>query len=81
MSTITNLKTIHGALADIFRISLSLFISATLFPALISAANTIEPASITPAVPSEPAPRTAIDRSGVLPTRDGLTLHLSTDVG
>lgn len=81
MSTITILKTIHGALADISRISFSLFISSTLFPALVSAASTIEPAPITPAVPSDPAPRTAIDRSGVLPTKDGLTLHLSTDVG
>src|SRR5579859_4621228 len=81
MSTITNLKTIHGALAGLSRISLSLFISSTLFPALVSAASTIEPASITPALPSDPAPRTAIDRSGLLPTRDGLTLHLSTDVG
>jgi TonB family protein len=81
MSTITILKTIHGALAGLSRISLSLFISSTLFPALVSAASTLEPASITPAVPSDPAPRTAIDRSGLLPTRDGLTLHLSTDVG
>ncbi|MGC2830534.1 MAG: energy transducer TonB [Candidatus Acidiferrum sp.] len=81
MSTITACKTASGLLDRASRITLSLFISAALLPSLVFGAGAIEPPPIDPPVPSDPGPRVAVDRSGVLQTRDGLTLHLTTDLG
>jgi len=44
-------------------------------------ASPIEPSPGDPALPGEPGLRASIDRSGTLQTKDGQTLHLSTDVG
>lgn len=57
-------------------------LAATLWPAVAFGANSSEAASIDPPAPaSDPGTRTAIDRSAVLGTADGLTLHLTTDIG
>jgi TonB family protein len=77
MSATTNFKTITGGCRVVSCVVVSLFFSAALLPGLASSANPIEPAP----VPGDPGPRPSIDRSGVLQTRDGLTLHLSTDLG
>jgi len=77
MSAITNFKTISGAFPGVSRVALSLVFSAAFLPGLTSGANPIEPAP----VPGDPASRASIDRSGALETRDGLTLHLTADVG
>ncbi|MHB8500540.1 MAG: TonB family protein, partial [Candidatus Acidiferrales bacterium] len=44
-------------------------------------ATAIDPPPINPPFPSDPGPRIAVDRSGLLQTHDGLTLHLTTDLG
>jgi TonB family protein len=80
MSATTNFKTITGGCRVVSCVVVSLFFSAALLPGLASSANPIEPAPVQP-VPGDPGPRPSIDRSGVLQTRDGLTLHLSTDLG
>jgi hypothetical protein len=46
------------------------------------AASTIDPVPVEPPKPGEPsAARVAADRTGSLATKDGLTLHLTTDLG
>lgn len=53
-----------------------------LFPAFCSAANNPTGAVFEPAFPEElGGPHVAADRSGTVPTRDGLTLRLTTDLG
>ena len=81
MSTITNFKTMSSALAGVSRLVLPVFFSVALLPGLALGANTIDPLPVTQPVPGDPGPRASVDRSGTLPTRDGLTLHLTTDVG
>jgi len=81
MSTITNLKTMSGAFKALSRIALSLAFSSTVWPGMSFGASPIEPGPGNPALAGEPGPRAAVDRSGTLQTRDGQTLHLTTDVG
>lgn len=81
MKTITNFKTLSGRSERAPRISLAIVFAAALLPSLTFGASAIDPPSINPPVPSDPTPRAAVDRSGVLQTRDGLTLHLTTDLG
>jgi hypothetical protein len=76
MSATTNFK-ISEAFPGVSRVALSLVFSAAFLPGLASGANPIDPAP----VPGDPGSRTSIDRSGALQTRDGLTLHLTADVG
>ena len=45
------------------------------------AANEFGPHTVDPPVPADPGPRASVDRSGTLQTRDGLTLHLTADLG
>ena len=55
-----------------------------LFPAFCSAAGNSEGSGVAfgPAFPEElGGPHVAADRSGTVPTRDGLTLRLTTDLG
>jgi hypothetical protein len=60
----------------------SVLLSATLACPGVAAATSIDPAPIEPTKPGEPsAGRVAADRNGSLPTRDGLTLRLTTDLG
>ena len=81
MSRLTNLKSMSGPFTNFSRLVLSLALSGAFLPALAFPANTIEPAPGDPAMPGEPAARSAVDRSGALPTRDSGTLHLKTDLG
>ncbi len=81
MSTITILKPISTPVEKASRFALALFFSAALLPSLALGRNAIDPPKIDPPVPGNPAPRVAMDRSGVVPTQDGLTLHLTTDLG
>ncbi|MGC1605507.1 MAG: energy transducer TonB [Candidatus Acidiferrum sp.] len=81
MSTITISKPSSGLFEGMTRILLSFFSSAALLPGLAFGGSTIEPIHVYPPVPSDPGPRVAVDRSGALQTRDGLTLHLATDLG
>jgi Gram-negative bacterial TonB protein C-terminal len=60
----------------------SLLLCGTLACAGITAASAIEPASVEPTKAGEPAvSRVSTDRTGSLPTKDGLTLRLTTDLG
>jgi TonB family protein len=81
MSAITNFKTMSGASTSVSRIALSLFFSVAFLPLLAYSANPIEPVPTNPPMPGDPGPRAAADRSGTLQTRDGLTLHLTADLG
>ena len=63
------------------RTGLSAVFFIAFLPGVELAAGAHEHPAINPPVPSDPAPRVAIDRSGVLQTKDGLTLHLTTDLG
>ncbi|HYL85842.1 MAG TPA: energy transducer TonB [Candidatus Angelobacter sp.] len=61
--------------------SIAGIVSAAQFPPSVLAADAKEPAAL-PENPGEPGgPRTSAVRSGVLDTKDGLTLRLSTDLG
>jgi TonB family protein len=57
--------------------TLSLLLCATLIPAPPAQARGIEQ----PTKPDPAAPRVSEDRSGEFPTKDGLTLRLTTDLG
>src|ERR1700722_15558762 len=81
MSTITNFKTMSSAFAAVSRLALPVVFSAALLPGFAAGANSFGPPTFDPPIPGEPGPRASVDRSGTLPTRDGLTLHLTTDVG
>ncbi len=61
-------------------------VSMLLFSAMncarVATASAIDPVPVEPAKPGEPSgTRVAADRTGSLPTKDGLTLHLATDLG
>jgi TonB family protein len=81
MSTNTIFKKTSVAFAGVSRIALSLSFSLALLPGLVFGANAFEPPPVNPPPPADPGPRPSVDRSGVLQTRDGLTLHLTTDLG
>jgi len=81
MSTVTNLKTASGRFTALSRIAFALVVSGTLWPSQGLGANAIDPDPRDPVLPGEPGPRASVDRSGTLQTRDGQTLHLTTDVG
>jgi len=60
---------------------LSLLCTAVALAPALRAAGT-QPASMEPAKPADPnPPRVSADRTGVLETKDGLTLRLTTDLG
>jgi len=81
MNTITIFKPINGPLKATSLRTLAFLFSTALLPGLAYGANETDPPRVDPPVPSDPGPRVAVDRSGVLQTQDGLTLHLSTDLG
>lgn len=81
MSTITNFGTIRCARGNVTRVVLSFVFASALLPGLVFGANGAEPSPLDPAIPGEPGPRVAADRSGTLQTKDGLTLRLNTDLG
>jgi TonB-like protein len=60
----------------------SMLLCGALACAGVAAPRAIEPAPVEPTKSGEPSPaRVAADRNGVVPTKDGLTLRLSTDLG
>ena len=81
MSAITNFKTMSSAFDVVSRLALPVVFSAALVPGIAAGPNSFGPPTIDPPIPGEPGPRASVDRSGTLTTRDGLTLHLTTDVG
>src|ERR1700676_4473466 len=58
-----------------------LLLCAALVAVPASRASGIEPAVVEPSKPDPAAPRVSADRSGEFPTKDGLTLRLTTDLG
>jgi Gram-negative bacterial TonB protein C-terminal len=60
----------------------SVLLSAALACAGVAGAASIDPVPVEPTKPGEPsAARVAADRNGSFPTKDGLTLRLTTDLG
>jgi TonB family protein len=74
-----NTRYIHTLLAAVSTVSLLL--CAALVAAPASRAKRIEPAPVEPTKPDPAAPRVSADRTGEFPTKDGLTLRLTTDLG
>jgi TonB family protein len=60
---------------------LPLFLCAALATASAARAGEIERAPVEPTKPDPAAPRVSADRNGEFPTKDGLTLRLTTDLG
>jgi TonB family protein len=81
MSTIRNFKTMCSAFSGVSRVALSLALAGTLWPTLVFGAGPHEPVPVDPPAAADPAARVTADRSGTLQTHDGLTLHLTTDLG
>ncbi len=59
----------------------SALLCTVLFFVRAAAAGEIEPVPVDPPKGEPAAQRVAVDRNGSVPTRDGLTLHLGTDLG
>src|SRR5277367_3759 len=82
MSTIRNFKSMFGAFTGLSRLAVSLmFCGAILSTLAFPVGAALEPLPVNPPSHGEPGPRTSVDRAGTLQTRDGLTLHLTADVG
>src|SRR5580692_4514372 len=81
MSTSTKYKSAHGPCSEVPRIAFLLVFIFAMLPGLVHSANTYDPPPVNHPVPSDPGPRASVDRSGTLQTRDGLTLHLTADLG
>jgi TonB family protein len=81
MSTITNFKTTSGPCPRVPRIALSFIFTLALLPELAYSANSLELHPVNPPASADPGARASVDRSGTLQTKDGLTLHLTADVG
>jgi TonB family protein len=77
----TIFRAVSGACGSVSCATFALMFGSVLLPGVSMGANAVKPSPYDPAIPSEPASRTAVDRSGELQTRDGLTLHLTTDLG
>jgi hypothetical protein len=61
---------------------ISMLVFSAMNCARVATARAIDPVPVEPAKPGEPSgARVAADRTGSLPTKDGLTLHLATDLG
>ncbi len=83
MSTRTILKAIGSAGPLACSGALLLSFCAGMMPSRLLAASRVEPALVDPANNSgeSPGTRASADRAGVLQTSDGLTLHLTADLG
>ncbi|HMD38525.1 MAG TPA: energy transducer TonB [Candidatus Acidoferrum sp.] len=81
MSTLPIFVTIRDTRTKVSRAALSAIFCSILLSGLAFCANSNEPFAAGAVVPGDPAPRVATDRSGTLQTKDGLTLHLTTDLG
>src|SRR5271155_937466 len=81
MSTLPIFVTIRDSRTKVSRAALSAIFCSILLSGLAFFANSNEQFAAGVVVPGDPAPRVATDRSGTLQTKDGLTLHLTTDLG
>lgn len=81
MSSTTISRMTNRGFSAVSRMALGLVFSAVLLPSPSRAADPAEPGPLDPPVPAEPGTRTSIDRSGMLQTRDGQALRLTTDLG
>jgi TonB family protein len=81
MSASTKYKPANSPRSGVPRIAFSLAFIFALLPGLVYSAGTYDPPFVDPPVPAGPGPRASVDRSGTLQTRDGLTLHLTADLG
>lgn len=81
MSASTKYKPANSPRSGVLRIAFSLAFIFVLLPGLVYSAGTYDPPFVDPPVPAGPGPRASVDRSGTLQTRDGLTLHLTADLG
>jgi TonB family protein len=81
MSASTKYKPANSPRSGVPRIAFSLAFIFVLLPGLVYSAGTYDPPFVDPPVPAGPGPRASVDRSGTLQTRDGLTLHLTADLG
>lgn len=71
-----------GVCGQFYRSAACAALAAVLWPFAAFGARTGEPTAIEPAaVPSDPGTRVGTDRAGVLATAEGLTLHLTADIG
>lgn len=82
MSTKCIFGTGCDAWTGVFRNGSAAILAAVLWPGLITAAEKrIEPEPEPAAMPADPGTRIGVERTGSVETKDGLTLHLSTDLG
>ena len=80
MRVLSNPAEVHGAYVRMALLAGSA-LAAAVSPELLGATNRSDPPGIAPSPASDTAPRVGSDRSGVLRTSDGRTLHLTTDLG
>jgi TonB family protein len=72
----------RGAWPIGFGVAAGMVLATAMWPSVaLGAGPSIEPDPAQPGMPGDPGIRIGADRSGSLPTRDGLTLHLTTDLG
>jgi TonB family protein len=77
-----SIRTIMAAASSVAGCSaVLLLLSAALVAVPASRPSGIEPAAVEPSKPDPAAPRVSADRGGEFPTKDGLTLRLTTDLG
>jgi TonB family protein len=81
MSASTKYKSKSDLRAGVPRIAFSIALIFAVLPGLVYSAGTHDPPPVNPPIPADPGPRASVDRSGTLQSRDGLTLHLTADVG
>lgn len=80
MKAMSNPAEARGAYARM-ALLVAVAVAGGVSPQRVAAANTGEPVGIDPPGANDTGPRVGTDRSGVLRTSDGLTLHLTTDLG
>jgi TonB family protein len=72
----------RGAWPMRFGVTCGMVLAAAAWPGGARGAHSAsDPDPGQPGMPSDPGIRVGVDRSGSLPTKDGLTLHLTTDLG
>jgi TonB family protein len=81
MNKLPIIRAIRDARASASRVALLTVLFSAIVPGLIFVAKAGDALPVGPGVPGDPAPHVVTDRTGTLQTKDGLTLHLNTDLG
>jgi TonB family protein len=81
MSTNVILGAARGAWSGAFRAGGAAIVAAALWPGLSLGTHKKKDPEPAPAMPSDPGTRVGVERSGSVATKDGLALHLNTDLG